>query len=273
MKNIKTKSGSANNIWVVVVTIIIYLAALMTSKLLSFFSNSNVFITETVLYLVLLVVMLVFNKKVVKLTLFVANWHFPFSVWLIWLLDILKTLLMPGILLGIALGLGGRFGSGIDKGKIVLVLVMLLSIVLFEEITVHGILLPSLVKVLQQHKHCLLVALLINVLVFGFAHLFDPILVPMLIPSKSIVVAIFHAIETAASGLILGAIYLRSKNLVLPVLLQFILYPIEYFLLGTTHSAELKILPLILYVLLCICAAVYLIRRIKPQEWLNSAGA
>ncbi|WEV37030.1 CPBP family intramembrane glutamic endopeptidase [Lactobacillus sp. ESL0677] len=131
----------------------------------------------------------------------------------------------------------------------------------FEEIWFRGILLYALVRILKNHKYGILLALIIIAVVFGSVHLLNS--------GVSTKELMLNALSAGAGGLLLGSVYLKSKNLVLPMFLYFIQdFSLAFF--KPTFINQTTFTVTILQVVLYLIAALILIRNIEPQKWLDS---
>lgn len=260
MKSIKAKLSNVYSAWSIVwffcVSVIAYavisvgcqLIYLGISKLTGI-GDRYVEIVELVIYIFSIAALLLLNKKIMKSTLFFNNWHFSLDVWFVAVLFIIAAMWYLTTF---------DFKINVDS---LTEIIMDLGAGTFEEIWFRGILLYALVRILKNHKYGILLALIISAVVFGSVHLLNS--------GASTKELMLNALSAGAGGLLLGSVYLKSKNLILPMFLHFIQdFSLAFF--KPTFINQTTFTATILQVVLYLIAALILIRNLEPQKWLDS---
>ena len=143
---------------------------------------------------------------------------------------------------------------------------------LFEETLCRGLLLKLLLKKNDHTKKGMIAACIISALLFGVAHLSNLLWMAPL----SVIPSVFSA---TAGGIFLGAIYLRTKTLMAPILLHginnvfsqiFDAFTSPDFISQrdaavSTNVTEVAVTTLIVVILYLIPAFI-LLRKVKPAE-------
>ncbi|MDF7638354.1 CPBP family intramembrane metalloprotease [Lactobacillus sp. ESL0791] len=131
---------------------------------------------------------------------------------------------------------------------------------IFEEIWFRGIVLLTLVKVFSQHRHGILQALFLSAIMFGCIHLF--------FSDMTLSDTVLNACGAAGTGLLFGALYLRTKNLLLPMVLHFAADFGANFL-ATTALNDLSLVSIVVQILVDIVFALFLLRKTLVRDILS----
>lgn len=91
-----------------------------------------------------------------------------------------------------------------------------IGVAFVEELYVRGLLLNFIEKLFKNSKNSTMTAVVFSSLIFGFGHIFGTL-------GQPILVIITKVIWTAAMGFYFGAIYKKTNNLLLPIILHFVI--------------------------------------------------
>jgi len=165
-------------------------------------------------------------------------------------------------------------GGYIAPNPLFLVTVILAPFIgtgLFEETLIRGLVLKILLKKKGDTKKGIITACVISAVLFGVAHLTNLVWVDPI----SVISQVFYA---TAGGIFFGAIYLRTKTLMAPILLHGLMNVSSQIFdaftgpdfisqrdANPTGAAETVVTTLIIVVLYLIPAFV-LLRKVKPVE-------
>ena len=91
-----------------------------------------------------------------------------------------------------------------------------IGVAIVEELYVRGLLLNLIEKIFYKKKNNTMIAIILSAVIFGIGHIFGVLGQPILI-------IITKVIWTIAMGIYFGAIYKKTNNLWLPIILHFII--------------------------------------------------
>ncbi|WEV51373.1 CPBP family intramembrane metalloprotease [Lactobacillus sp. ESL0731] len=199
-------------------------------------------------YILAIWLLLTLNKKWLQEPLHFKNWH--------WSLGTIFVALIALIVYS--------YGFTTTKFSLNMNLCFIFGPAIFEEIWFRGIILSALVRRLSQRKFGVFFALLISAIIFGCGHIIgnnQPTLLDLIV----------QVVNATGFGFLVGALYLRSKNLFLPMMLHFINdFGVYFFSLGWEDLLPLSAVGCtILELVVCVCAAILLIHNFNSQAWLE----
>lgn len=91
-----------------------------------------------------------------------------------------------------------------------------IGVAIVEELYVRGLLLNFIERILYKKKNNTIIAIIVSSTIFGLGHIFGVL-------GQPILVIITKVIWTIAMGLYFGAIYKKTNNLWMPIILHFII--------------------------------------------------
>lgn len=91
-----------------------------------------------------------------------------------------------------------------------------IGVALVEELYVRGFLLNLIEKLCYKKKNNTIIAIILSSVIFGLGHIFGVL-------GQSIIIIITKIVWTIAMGMYFGAIYKKTNNLWLPIILHFII--------------------------------------------------
>ena len=123
-----------------------------------------------------------------------------------------------GVISGIAFYIGLKpFNYSPTIWKVLIEgIIYYIGVAIVEELYVRGLLLNLIEKICYKKKNNTIVAIILSSVIFGLGHIFGVLGQPILI-------IITKVIWTIALGLYFGAIYKKTNNLWLPIILHFII--------------------------------------------------
>ncbi len=125
--------------------------------------------------------------------------------------------IIVGIIQGIAFYIGLSFNYSPTIWKVLIEgIIYYLGVAFIEELYVRGLLLNLIEKMFIKSKNKTIIAIVISSVIFGLGHIFGVLGQPMLIIFTKI-------IWTIAMGIYFGAIYKKTDNLYVPIILHFII--------------------------------------------------
>lgn len=133
----------------------------------------------------------------------------------------LKNYAPVGVLVGIIGGIAFYFGLHFDyKPTLLKVLVegiiYYIGVAIIEELYVRALLLNIIEEICAKRAHKTTIAIVCSSFIFGLGHIFGTLGQPAL-------VIVTKVIWTGAMGLYFGAIYKKTNNLWLPIILHFVI--------------------------------------------------
>ncbi|MDF7669085.1 CPBP family intramembrane glutamic endopeptidase [Lactobacillus sp. ESL0703] len=213
----------------------------------------NLEVPFTIIRYILSVLLLLFlNKKWLQESLYFKNWYWSFST------------IFVGLMAFIVYSYGITTTKFSFNNNDILNLCFNFGPAIFEEILFRGILLSALIRRLSQRKFGVFWSLMISSIIFGCSHIIgnnQPTLLDLFI----------QVVGATGFGFLVGALYLRSKNLLLPMLLHFINdFGACFFYLGWEDllpfsDVQCAILELVVWFVI----AVLLIHNFNSQTWLE----
>lgn len=126
--------------------------------------------------------------------------------------------IIVGVISGIAFYIGLKpFNYNPTIWKILIEgIIYYIGVAIVEELYVRGLLLNLIEKLLYKKKNNTILAIILSSVIFGLGHIFGVLGQPILI-------IITKVVWTIAMGLYFGAIYKKTNNLWLPIILHFII--------------------------------------------------
>lgn len=125
--------------------------------------------------------------------------------------------IIVGIVSGIAFYIGLTFDSNPSIWKVLVEgIIYYIGVAIVEELYVRGLLLNLIEKISYKSKHSTLIAIIISSVIFGIGHIFGVL-------GEPILVIVTKVIWTIAMGMYFGAIYKKTNNLWIPIILHFII--------------------------------------------------
>lgn len=172
-----------------------------------------------------------------------------------------KKFALPGFIVGIisciAFIIGLDFDGNPTIWKVLIEgIIYYIGVAIVEELYVRGLLLNLIEKLYYKKENNTMIAITLSSVIFGLGHIFGVIGQPILI-------IITKVIWTIAMGMYFGAIYKKTNNLWLPIILHFIInvcaLPYCFTTMTTYPSISLYII-LPTYILLGIYS-VFILKR------------
>ena len=126
--------------------------------------------------------------------------------------------IVVGVISGIAFYIGLKpFNYSPTIWKVLIEgIIYYIGVAIVEELYVRGLLLNLIEKICYKKKNNTIVAIILSSVIFGLGHIFGVLGQPILI-------IITKVVWTIAMGLYFGAIYKKTNNLWLPIILHFII--------------------------------------------------
>ena len=133
----------------------------------------------------------------------------------------LKKYGLIGIVVGIISGIAFFIGLTLDASpsiwKVLIEgIIYYIGVALVEELYVRGLLLNLIEKFCHKSKNSTLIAIIVSSVIFGLGHIFGVL-------GQPILVIVTKVIWTIAMGIYFGAIYKKTNNLWIPIILHFII--------------------------------------------------
>ena len=133
----------------------------------------------------------------------------------------LKKYGLIGIVVGIISGIAFFIGLTLDARpsiwKVLIEgIIYYIGVAIIEELYVRGLLLNLIEKISYKSKNSTLIAIIVSSVIFGLGHIFGVLGEPMLVIATKV-------IWTIAMGIYFGAIYKKTNNLWIPIILHFII--------------------------------------------------
>ena len=133
----------------------------------------------------------------------------------------LKKYGLMGIIVGIISGIAFYIGLTLDASpsiwKVLIEgIIYYIGVAIVEELYVRGLLLNLIEKVSYKSKNSTLIAIIVSSVIFGLGHIFGVLGEPILVIATKV-------IWTIAMGMYFGAIYKKTNNLWIPIVLHFII--------------------------------------------------
>ena len=133
----------------------------------------------------------------------------------------LKKYGLIGIVVGIISGIAFFIGLTLDARpsiwKVLIEgIIYYIGVAIIEELYVRGLLLNLIEKISYKSKNSTLIAIIVSSVIFGLGHIFGVLGEPMLVITTKV-------IWTIAMGIYFGAIYKKTNNLWIPIILHFII--------------------------------------------------
>ena len=124
---------------------------------------------------------------------------------------------LVGVISCIAFYIGLKFDYSPTIWKVLIEgIIYYIGVALVEELYVRGLLLNLIEKLCYKKENNTIIAIIISSIIFGLGHIFGVLGQPLLI-------IITKVVWTIAMGLYFGAIYKKTNNLWLPIILHFII--------------------------------------------------
>ena len=125
--------------------------------------------------------------------------------------------IVVGLITGIAFYIGLKFDAKPSIWKVLIEgIIYYIGVAIIEELYVRGLLLNLIEKVCHKSKNSTLIGIILSSVVFGLGHIFGVLGEPILI-------IITKVVWTVAMGMYFGAIYKKTNNLWIPIILHFII--------------------------------------------------
>lgn len=125
--------------------------------------------------------------------------------------------IIVGIISGIAFYIGLTFDSNPSIWKVLVEgIIYYIGVAIVEELYVRGLFLNLIEKISYKSKHSTLIAIIVSSVIFGIGHIFGVLGEPILVIATKV-------IWTSAMGMYFGAIYKKTDNLWIPIILHFII--------------------------------------------------
>ena len=125
--------------------------------------------------------------------------------------------IVVGLITGIAFYIGLKFDAKPSIWKVLIEgIIYYIGVAIIEELYVRGLLLNLIEKVCHKSKNSTLIGIILSSVVFGLGHIFGVLGEPILI-------IITKVVWTIAMGMYFGAIYKKTNNLWIPIILHFII--------------------------------------------------
>lgn len=125
--------------------------------------------------------------------------------------------IIAGIISGIAFYIGLNFDANPSIWKVLIEgIIYYIGVAIVEELYVRGLLLNMIEKISYKSKNSTLIAIIISSVIFGIGHIFGVL-------GEPILVILTKVIWTIAMGMYFGAIYKKTNNLWIPIILHFII--------------------------------------------------
>ncbi len=126
--------------------------------------------------------------------------------------------IIVGVISGIAFYIGLKpFNYSPTIWKVLIEgIIYYIGVAIVEELYVRGLLLNLIEKICHKNKNNTIIAIILSSVIFGLGHIFGVLGQPILI-------IITKVVWTIAMGLYFGAIYKKTNNLWLPIILHFII--------------------------------------------------
>jgi len=126
--------------------------------------------------------------------------------------------IIVGIISGIAFYIGLKpFNYSPTIWKVLIEgIIYYIGVAIVEELYVRGLLLNLIEKLCYKKKNNTLIAIILSSIIFGLGHIFGVLGQPILI-------IITKVVWTVAMGMYFGAIYKKTNNLWLPIILHYII--------------------------------------------------
>ena len=133
----------------------------------------------------------------------------------------LKKYGLIGIVVGIVSGIAFFIGLTLDASpsiwKVLIEgIIYYIGVAIVEELYVRGLLLNLIEKISYKSKNSTLIAIIVSSVIFGLGHIFGVL-------GEPILVIVTKVIWTIAMGMYFGAIYKKTNNLWIPIILHFII--------------------------------------------------
>ena len=133
----------------------------------------------------------------------------------------LKKYGLIGIVVGIISGIAFFIGLTLDASpsiwKVLIEgIIYYIGVAIVEELYVRGLLLNLIEKISYKSKNSTLIAIIVSSVIFGLGHIFGVL-------GEPILVIVTKVIWTIAMGIYFGAIYKKTNNLWIPIILHFII--------------------------------------------------
>lgn len=133
----------------------------------------------------------------------------------------LKKYGLIGIVVGIISGIAFFIGLTLDASpsiwKVLIEgIIYYIGVAIVEELYVRGLLLNLIQKISYKSKNSTLIAIIASSIIFGLGHIFGVL-------GEPILVIVTKVIWTIAMGMYFGAIYKKTNNLWIPIILHFII--------------------------------------------------
>ena len=125
--------------------------------------------------------------------------------------------IVVGLITGIAFYIGLKFDAKPSIWKVLIEgIIYYIGVAIIEELYVRGLLLNLIEKVCHKSKNSTLIGIILSSVVFGLGHIFGVLGEPILI-------IITKVVWTIAMGMYFGAIYKKTNNLWIPIILHVII--------------------------------------------------
>ncbi len=126
--------------------------------------------------------------------------------------------IVVGIISGIAFYIGLKpFNYNPTIWKVLIEgIIYYIGVAIVEELYVRGLLLNLIEKLCYKRKNSTMIAIILSSVIFGLGHIFGVLEQPILI-------IITKVVWTIAMGIYFGAIYKKTNNLLLPIIIHFII--------------------------------------------------
>ena len=167
--------------------------------------------------------------------------------------------IIVGLITGIAFYIGLKFDAHPSIWKVLIEgIIYYIGVAIIEELYVRGLLLNLIEKTSYKSKYSTLIGIIVSSVIFGIGHIFGVLGEPILI-------IITKVVWTIAMGMYFGAIYKKTNNLWIPILLHFIINicALPYcFTTNTSYPIISLYIILPVYLLLGVYS-IYIIRKSK----------
>lgn len=125
--------------------------------------------------------------------------------------------IVVGLITGVAFYIGLTFDATPSIWKVLIEgVIYYIGVAIVEELYVRGLLLNIIEKISYKRKNSTLLAIIVSSVIFGLGHIFG-------VFGEPILVIVTKVIWTIAMGIYFGAIYKKTNNLWIPIILHFII--------------------------------------------------
>lgn len=188
----------------------------------------------------LMLILLIFNHYILKTDIF---YTFKFSN------ETKKFVLLILIIEGLL--------AIMNPGKIIMAISIGLMAGIVEEYLCRGLIFGTLYQLFNEQRTMLgklIIPILLTNLIFSSEHLLN-------LSSQPLIITVCQMIQTFGMGILFTCLYIRTQNLLVPMVAHFALDSVMVFLLPTTQTSPLK--PMMILGQAVIVMTVYILLGIK----------